>query len=70
MIRKITLFFILSAMIVACSKNALTGKKQLTLLPESELQNMAVQEYQSFLSANNTGGDAQHRTRIRPAHSA
>lgn len=61
MIRKITLFFILSAMIVACSKNALTGKKQLTLLPESELQNMAVQEYQSFLSANKVVSTSNNR---------
>lgn len=52
MIQKITSFFILSALLIACSKNALTGKKQLTLLPEGELQTMATQEYQQFLSAN------------------
>jgi predicted Zn-dependent protease len=52
MIQKITTLFVLTALIVACSKNALTGKKQLTLLPETELQNMAVQEYQQFLTQN------------------
>jgi hypothetical protein len=52
MIRKIASVFILSALLIACSKNALTGKKQLTLLPESELQTMAVGEYQSFLSTS------------------
>lgn len=52
MIRKITLLFILSAALISCSKNALTGKNQLTLLPESQLQSMAVTEYQSFLSTN------------------
>jgi predicted Zn-dependent protease len=52
MIRKITLFFVLAALIISCSKNALTGKKQLTLLPESELQTMATTEYQQFLSTN------------------
>ena len=52
MIRKITSFFVLSAVLIACSKNALTGKSQFTLLPESQLQSMAVTEYQSFLSTN------------------
>lgn len=39
-------------MIVACTKNAVTGRKQLTLLNESQLQQMALQEYQTFLSQN------------------
>ncbi len=52
MIQKITSVFILAAFLVACSKNALTGKNQLTLLPEGELQTMATQEYQNFLSTN------------------
>jgi len=42
----------MAAFLIACSENALTGKKQLTLLPETELQNMAVGEYQQFLSTN------------------
>ena len=33
----------------ACTSNPLTGKKQMTLLPESELQSMAVDQYKSFL---------------------
>ncbi|MBL7733488.1 MAG: M48 family metallopeptidase [Chitinophagaceae bacterium] len=52
MIQKLATVLLLTALIAACSKNALTGKKQLTLLPEAELQNMAVAEYQSFLSKN------------------
>lgn len=52
MVQKITTIFIACALLVACSKNALTGKNQLTLLPESELQTMAVGEYQQFLSSN------------------
>ncbi len=52
MIRKITAVFILTAMLIACSKNPLTGKSQLTLLPESELQSMATSEYQQFLSSS------------------
>ena len=69
MIQKITWFIILSAFLIACSKNALTGKKQLTLLPESELQNMATGEYQKFLDTsrvvgNTTNKDAQMVRRV------
>ncbi len=61
MIQKITSFFILSALLIACSKNALTGKKQLTLLPEAELQTMAIGEYQKFLSTSKVVGATSNR---------
>ncbi len=61
MIQRITTLFVLCALIVACSKNALTGKNQLTLLPEAELQNMAVQEYQTFLSQNKVVATSNNR---------
>ena len=52
MIKTIGSFFVIAAFAIGCSKNALTGKKQYTLLPESEVQSMALQQYQQFLSAN------------------
>jgi predicted Zn-dependent protease len=52
MIKRFNLILILSIFIISCSKNAITGRKQLTLLPESELQNMAMTEYRQFLSSN------------------
>ncbi|HKB42959.1 MAG TPA: M48 family metallopeptidase [Chitinophagaceae bacterium] len=52
MIRTITRILILSILIIACSKNSITGRRQFKLLPESELQNMATSQYQQFLSAN------------------
>src|SRR5690606_35419459 len=36
----------------ACTTNAITGRKQLSLFPESTLQAEAVNEYRSFLSQN------------------
>ncbi|MFZ4769339.1 MAG: M48 family metallopeptidase [Ferruginibacter sp.] len=36
----------------SCSTNAVTGRKQLQLFPESTLQKEAVSQYQSFLSEN------------------
>jgi predicted Zn-dependent protease len=37
---------------VACSTNPVTGRKQFKLVSEQELQAMATQEYQQFLSTN------------------
>ena len=36
----------------ACSKNSITGSRQLLLLPESEVQSMALTQYNQFISAN------------------
>lgn len=52
MINKITVFFLSAFLLFACSKNSITGRSQLKLLPESELQSMATQQYQQFLSQN------------------
>jgi predicted Zn-dependent protease len=52
MVRKIMLFFLAVAVVVGCSKNAVTGRQQFKLVPEGELQSMAVQQYRQFLSTN------------------
>ena len=61
MIQKIISGFILSLIMVACSTNALTGKSQLTILPESELQSMATQQYQQFLTTNRVVSSSNNR---------
>jgi len=61
MVKRITSVFVMAAMLIACSKNALTGKSQLTLLPESELQTMATGEYQKFLSTNKVVASSSNR---------
>lgn len=45
-------FVVLVFFITGCAKNQVTGRKQLSLLPESELQAMAGQQYKQFLSEN------------------
>lgn len=50
--RLFTYFLAASLMITGCSKNAITGRNQLKLIPESQLQEMALTEYKSFLSEN------------------
>ncbi|MEO7982788.1 MAG: M48 family metallopeptidase [Bacteroidota bacterium] len=61
MIQKISSFFILTSFLVACSKNAVTGRSQFKLLPESELQTMATSEYQTFLSTNKVVSSSNNR---------
>jgi predicted Zn-dependent protease len=39
-------------LVLGCSRNAVTGRKQLALLNEGQLQQMALQEYKSFLTTN------------------
>jgi predicted Zn-dependent protease len=50
--KKVLLILITIPMFIACSKNAVTGRKQLKLFPESVLQEQALAEYRSFLSTN------------------
>ena len=51
-VKQVVLIALISVGIAACSKNAITGRNQLALLPESELRSMAASEYQQFLSQN------------------
>ena len=69
MIKK--LFFSLITVItaVSCTKNAVTGRSQLKLFPESSLQSMAVSQYQDVLSkskvvAPTTNRDAEMVNRV------
>lgn len=45
---------ILSMLILSCSQNPITGRKQLTLLPDDQMNSMSLTEYQQFLSENKT----------------
>lgn len=59
--KKLTIIFLGSLVLFACSRNALSGKKQLKLLPESELQTMATSQYQQFLSSNKVVAGTQNK---------
>ncbi len=66
------LFVLLAAssmFIAACTTNTITGRKQLSLVSESSLQQEAVTQYKSFLSQNNvvsssTSKDAEMVKRV------
>ncbi|MDB5277590.1 MAG: family metallopeptidase [Ferruginibacter sp.] len=50
--KKIIFLLVATSVFAACSRNAVTGRRQLSLLPESQLQEMALTEYKTFLSQN------------------
>ena len=65
------ILFLLAALPVfmACSTNAVTGRKELALFPNDALQQQALTEYRSFLSTNrvlsdNTNRDAEMVKRV------
>lgn len=58
-----------SVFLTACTTNKITGRSQLSLIPESTLQQEAVSQYQSFLSQNkvvssSTNKDAEMVKRV------
>ena len=46
------LYLILIIGTLSCTRNALTGKKQLTILPEAEIQSLASGQYKDFLKTH------------------
>ena len=50
--KRILLLLALPLILFACSRNAITGRKQLSLFNESDIQNMATQQYRQFLTEN------------------
>ncbi len=50
--KNIIISILIAFVITSCILNKVTGRKQLSLVPESELQLMAVSQYSTFLSEN------------------
>jgi predicted Zn-dependent protease len=50
--KKIFAIIVLASLFSGCTQNLVTGRKQLSLVSETELQSMAKQEYKTFLGAN------------------
>ena len=50
--RQVLVYFLAVFMFSSCAKNKVTGRRQLKLLPESQLQSMSLQQYKDFLKSN------------------
>jgi len=51
----------MTMLVVACSRNAITGRNQLSLVSETEIQNMAQSQYRQFLSESKVVSASQSR---------
>jgi predicted Zn-dependent protease len=51
-VKKAGFLIFLFIVVYSCSHNAITGRNQLSLYPESDIQAMATEQYKQFLSAN------------------
>lgn len=66
---KIFSFLLVASLFTSCTQNLVTGRKQLSLVSETELQTMASQEYRTFLNENkvvnaSTNRDAEMVRRV------
>lgn len=48
-------------LVAGCTRNAVTGRSSLSLVPESQMEQMAVTQYQQFLSENKVVSAGQSR---------
>src|SRR5688572_10823817 len=65
--KKLFLFILIPLSIYSCKTNQVTGRRQLALVPESQIQQMAVQEYRQFLSQNRvvSAGESRDAEMVR-----
>jgi predicted Zn-dependent protease len=59
--KKVVYLLLIALLLTGCALNLLTGRKQLSLVQESELQLMATSEYNTFLSENKVLNSATSR---------
>ena len=52
------------AFMAGCSKVPITGRRQLNLLPESEMMSMSLTQYQQFLGENKTLPDSDPKSQM------
>lgn len=63
-IKKITLGTIVAIGIYSCSKVPISGRRQLNMLPESEMMSLSLTQYQSFLTENPPMADNIEQTKL------
>jgi len=59
--KKIFSFLLFASLFISCTENLVTGRKQLSLVSEPELQSVATKEYQTFLNANKVVSASSNR---------
>ncbi len=59
--KKVITALVLMLVLAGCTRNAITGRKQLKLFPENSLREQALTEYRSFLSQNKVVADSRSK---------
>ena len=62
-IKRFTTGIVLATM-MGCSTVPITGRRQLNLLPESEMMSMSLTQYQQFISENKTLPDSDPKSQM------
>ena len=62
-VKEIAILLVTALMIGSCAKVPISGRKQVTLVPESELMSMSIVQYNKFLSENPPMGDQIEQTK-------
>ena len=58
-------FFIFSFVAISCSTVAITGRKQLNIIPNSEMLATSFQQYNEFMLANKLSADANNSNMVK-----
>jgi predicted Zn-dependent protease len=64
-VRLVVVAALASVVMSACSSVPITGRRQLSLVPESEMQSMSYQQYDQFLKENKMSTDAARTEMVR-----
>jgi predicted Zn-dependent protease len=62
--KTIAILGVVAVMVAACATVPITGRKQLSLVPQSDLVAMAAQDYQTFVASSTVSDDAAARARV------
>jgi predicted Zn-dependent protease len=64
MLRRAILVLSAAAVLAGCAVVPITGRRQLSLVPQSDLVQLAAEDYRSFLSETTLSADAGERARV------
>lgn len=66
-IKYLTAILIFSFLTISCSSVPITGRKQLNIIPDSQMLSMSFQQYDEFLKTNKLSADANNTNMVKRA---
>src|SRR3989337_3483052 len=68
-VKRLLPFFIFSFGAISCSTVAITGRKQLNIIPNSEMLSMSFHQYDEFIKTNKLSADVNNTNMVKRAGS-